>query len=70
MNKKGDEPLKNTTISSVILVLTLVLIGIIALKFMAFGAQQCPAGFEFLMRKRMDESATADYLILCFKDDF
>jgi len=46
MNKKGDEPLKNTTISSVILVLTLVLIGIIALKFMAFGAQQCPAGFE------------------------
>lgn len=31
---------------------------------------QCPAGFEFLMRKRMDESATADYLILCFKDDF
>ncbi|MBI2105352.1 hypothetical protein HYT56_00775 [Candidatus Woesearchaeota archaeon] len=45
MNSKGDDPLENTTISSVILVITLVLAGIIALKFTTFSAQ-CPAGFD------------------------
>lgn len=46
MNKKGDEPLKNTTISGIILVVTLVIIFTgCTLKKELFNPQ-CPAGFE------------------------
>ncbi|MBU0468861.1 MAG: hypothetical protein KKD07_08925 [Candidatus Omnitrophica bacterium] len=36
----------------------------------AVCSAQCTAPFEYLMRKRMNESLTADYLILCFQDNF